>query len=187
MVTCLVLCSGSVHISTAIHTSQRHDSDQTAVVGSGLHTTLNSCVAHLSGLSKQTGYWYCHEACALNTGAVFQGVENVYTQHTPLLLQTLEAVAKGRLKEGEYPSVDKAVLPSQPAKVQPPKLVVVFIVGGTTYEEARAVTELNAQSEKNEGWASGIKFVLGGTSVQNSTTFMHDLAEMTANEKMYST
>ena len=30
-----------------------------------------------------------------------------------------------------------------PAK--PPKLAVVYIVGGTTYEEARCVAELNAQ------------------------------------------
>lgn len=111
----------------------------------------------------------------------------MYTQHTPLLMQTLEAVAKGRLKDAEYPSVDKPVMPAQTTKVQAPKLVVIFIVGGTTYEEARAVTELNAQSERHEGWASGIKFVIGGTSVQNSTTFMHDLGEMSMNEKMYST
>jgi vacuolar protein sorting-associated protein 45 len=116
-----------------------------------------------------------------------QGVENVYTQHTPLLMQTLESVAKGRLKDVEYPSIDKSAMPAQPTKVQAPKLVVIFIVGGTTYEEARAVTELNAQSERHEGWASGIKFVLGGTSVQNSTSFMHDLGEMSMNEKMYST
>ncbi|KAL0041923.1 hypothetical protein WJX79_009001 [Trebouxia sp. C0005] len=116
-----------------------------------------------------------------------KGVENVYTQHTPLLMQTLESVAKGRLKDAEYPSIDKSAMPPQPAKVQAPKLVVIFIVGGTTYEEARAVTELNAQSDRHEGWASGIKFVLGGTSVQNSTSFMHDLAEMSMNQKMYST
>ena len=115
-----------------------------------------------------------------------QGVENVYTQHTPLLMQTLESVVKGRLKESEYPGVDKAAIAAQPAKPQLPKLVIIFIVGGTTYEEARAVTELNAQSERHEGWASGVKFVLGGTSVQNSTTFAHDLTEMGMNEKMYS-
>ena len=118
---------------------------------------------------------------------VLQGVENVYTQHTPLLMQTLEAAAKSRLKDSEYPTVDKTLIPAQPAKVQPPKLIIVFIVGGTTYEEARVVSELNAQSERHEGWASGTKFVLGGTSVQNSTTFMHDLTEMSNNERMYST
>lgn len=115
-----------------------------------------------------------------------QGVENVYTQHTPLLMQTLESVVKGRLKESEYPGVDRTVIAAQPAKPQLPKLVIIFIVGGTTYEEARAVTELNAQSERHEGWASGVRFILGGTSVQNSTTFTRDLTEMSVNEKMYS-
>ena len=102
-------------------------------------------------------------------------------------MQTLEAATKGRLKDVEYPTVDKSLIPAQPAKVQPPKLIVVFIVGGTTFEEARVVSELNAQSERHEGWASGTKFVLGGTSVQNSASFMRDLTEMSTNEKMYST
>lgn len=111
----------------------------------------------------------------------------MYTQHKPLLAQTLEAVAKGRLRDTDYPAIDKSLIPAQLAKVQPPKLVIVFIVGGTTYEESRSVAELNAQSERHEGWASGIRFVLGGTSVQNSKTFMHDLSEMGMNEKLYGT
>jgi hypothetical protein len=35
-----------------------------------------------------------------------QGVENVYTQHTPHLSQTLENLFKGRLKETSYPFVE---------------------------------------------------------------------------------
>lgn len=35
-----------------------------------------------------------------------QGVENVYTQHTPHLSQTLENLFKGRLKESSYPFVE---------------------------------------------------------------------------------
>lgn len=37
-----------------------------------------------------------------------QGVENVYTQHTPHLSQTLENLFKGRLKETSYPFQDGA-------------------------------------------------------------------------------
>lgn len=37
-----------------------------------------------------------------------QGVENVYTQHTPLLVHTLEALVRGRLKDADYPHIDKA-------------------------------------------------------------------------------
>jgi hypothetical protein len=35
-----------------------------------------------------------------------QGVENIYTQHTPHLSQTLEHLSKGRLKETSYPFLD---------------------------------------------------------------------------------
>ena len=34
-----------------------------------------------------------------------QGVQNVYTQHTPQLVQTLESLAKGKLPETDYPHI----------------------------------------------------------------------------------
>ena len=37
-----------------------------------------------------------------------QGVENVYTQHTPHLTQTLENIFKGRLRDTSYPFIDGA-------------------------------------------------------------------------------
>ncbi len=112
-----------------------------------------------------------------------QGVENVYTQHTPLLTQTLESLVKGRLRDTDYATVGAAA--AAPGVTRPPKFVVVFIVGGTTYEEARAVAELNAQGEKHEGWPAGVKFLLGGSSVQNSRTFMKDLTDVALNQALH--
>lgn len=43
--------------------------------------------------------------------------------------------------------------------------MIIFIVGGTTYEEARAVSLQNATN-------SGIRFILGGTSVLNSKRYV---------------
>ncbi|KAK9839536.1 hypothetical protein WJX81_008245 [Elliptochloris bilobata] len=111
-----------------------------------------------------------------------RGVENVYTQHTPLIVHMLEALMRGRLKEADYPAINKANAGPPPARA--PKLVVVFIVGGTTYEEARAVADLNAQGERGEGWAAGTRFLLGGTGVLNSRTFLRDLVEVGANERI---
>ncbi len=37
-----------------------------------------------------------------------QGVENVYTQHTPHLTQTVENLFRGRLKETSYPFLEAA-------------------------------------------------------------------------------
>lgn len=34
-----------------------------------------------------------------------QGVENVYTQHQPLLFQTMESIIKGRLRDVDYPFI----------------------------------------------------------------------------------
>lgn len=76
-----------------------------------------------------------------------QGVENVYTQHTPLLASTLEALVKGRLRDTDFPCIGKAPA-STTTPGKPPKLVVVFVVGGTTYEEAKAIADLNLQVRK---------------------------------------
>lgn len=68
----------------------------------------------------------------------------MYTQHTPLLVNTLESLLKGRLKESEYPSMSPP-LNGTSGPVKPPRLVIVFVMGGTTYEEAKAVADLNLQ------------------------------------------
>lgn len=70
-----------------------------------------------------------------------------------------------------------------PCPLQPPRLVAVFVIGGTTYEEARAVAELNTAGEKGEGWAAGLRVVLGGTSVQSSDSFLKDMQEVALNER----
>jgi vacuolar protein sorting-associated protein 45 len=66
---------------------------------------------------------------------------------------------------------------------QTPRLVVAFIVGGTTYEEARAVAEANAAAERGQGWSAGMRIILGGTGVQNSASFMAQIREMMMNER----
>jgi vacuolar protein sorting-associated protein 45 len=63
--------------------------------------------------------------------------------------------------------------------------VAVFIVGGTTYEEAKVVAELNAAAERNEGWSAGMRLVLGGTGVQSSATFLKDFQELMLNERYH--
>lgn len=120
-----------------------------------------------------------------------KGVENVYTQHIPPLMSILERVGKGKLTEADYISVDgsssgastSGVLGNQPSAAKPPRLVVVFIVGGTTYEEAKAVADLNASSDRGEGWASGMRFILAGTGPQNSSTFLEDWEEVALMER----
>lgn len=51
-------------------------------------------------------------------------------------------------------------------KKSPPKEAIVFIIGGTTYEEARAVAEFNERSD------APMRVVLGGSGLLNSQTFI---------------
>lgn len=125
-----------------------------------------------------------------------KGVENVYTQHTPPLAGLLERLGRGRLPDADYPRVDRAASASAASLSgaasasgahKPARLVVVFVVGGATYEEAKAVAELNAAGERGEGWSAGVRLLLGGTSMQSGATFLADLAEVAAAERFAAT
>jgi vacuolar protein sorting-associated protein 45 len=94
-----------------------------------------------------------------------KGVENVYTQHTSLLKETLEEVFRGRPLDPQYP-----VMGSELPFRRPPQEVIVFMVGGATYEEALVVHQLNA---------AGYRIILGGTTIHNSNSFLNEVVAAT--------
>jgi len=89
-----------------------------------------------------------------------KGVENIYTQHTPRMGQTISNLIKGRLKEQTHPFLEGGGTTKDK-----PQDILIFIVGGTTYEEAKLVAQINASTP-------GVRVVLGGTSILNSETFL---------------
>ena len=98
------------------------------------------------------------------TGKLFKGlkgVENVYTQHSPLLKQLAEDVVRGKLRAATFPSLT----PTDTSR--PAATVIVFVIGGFTYQEAHAVYQLNSQL--------GAQVLLGGTSVLNSAAFVEQV------------
>lgn len=95
-----------------------------------------------------------------------KGVENVFTQHTPHLSQTLDLLLKGRLRETSYPFLEG----EEAFKMQRPQDIIIFMLGGVTYEEARAVALLNQQL------AGQTRILLGGTTIHNSTSFLNMMA-----------
>ncbi|GLT46523.1 hypothetical protein SLA2020_202690 [Shorea laevis] len=120
-----------------------------------------------AGVDKRTGDLYGNRDLlniARNMARGLKGVENVYTQHQPLLFQIMESITKGRLRDVDYPYVGNHFQQGRPQDV------VIFIVGGTTYEESRSVALQNASN-------SGIRFILGGSVVLNSERFLKDLEE----------
>lgn len=94
-----------------------------------------------------------------------KGVENVYTQHSPRLEATIQDLIKGRLSQQVYPFVEGGG--STKDKAQD---VIVFMVGGTTYEEAKMVAQVNASSP-------GVRVVLGGTTIHNSSSFLEEVED----------
>jgi len=97
------------------------------------------------------------------------GVTNIFTQHQPYLLQTIEECVGNSLPEATFPYLEGA--PTK-AKCQQ---ILVFIVGGATYEEAAAVNSFN-----NNNNNPNVQVLLGGTSVINSTMFLQSLKHLSS-------
>ncbi|ERL86007.1 hypothetical protein D910_03421 [Dendroctonus ponderosae] len=99
------------------------------------------------------------------------GVDNVYTQHKPLLHDILEDLVKGRLRENLYPVVGNH---SSGLRAQD---IIVFIVGGATYEESLTVHSFNKTYPS-------FNILLGGTTIHNSSSFLEEIENAYRGEAM---
>jgi len=86
-----------------------------------------------------------------------RGVDNVYTQYRPRLESILDGILRG-----DFAGYDGSG--SFAPRVQD---VIVFIVGGVTYEEARSVSSFN----DSVGKGMGVRVILGGTGVLNGNRY----------------
>lgn len=87
----------------------------------------------------------------------FKDVPNVYTQHQPYILSMIDQINKGKLKENEYPTTtSSANFNGRPTEI------IIFFVGGTTFEEAREVALINNQH-----------VFLGGTTIHNTKRYIY--------------
>jgi vacuolar protein sorting-associated protein 45 len=116
-------------------------------------------------------------------GAV-AGVDNVYSQHVPLLMETLQSVVRGKLSPRDYPIVAGSTAAaattttigggssgspqhaSNPMHYETmiPDEILVF-----TYEEGTKVAEFNASHKGRT------QVILAGSTVHNSTSFLDEL------------
>lgn len=93
-----------------------------------------------------------------------RGVENIYTQHTPLLGEIVEELLRGKLREQSYPYLGGIQLRDKPQEV------IVYMVGGLTYEESAVVYQLNSKYN-----ACGQRVIVGGCTVHNFRTFTDEI------------
>lgn len=77
--------------------------------------------------------------------------------------QTLNNLIKGRLREQTHPFVE-----GSPNNREKPQDIIVFMIGGATYEEAKLVAQTNACTP-------GVRVVLGGTVVHNAASFLEEV------------
>lgn len=103
-----------------------------------------------------------------------QGVSNVYSQHSPVLMDTVEGTVKGKLRGETHPLILSGGGTSVNVEGMPlPQEVLIFMVGGVTYEESTKVNEFN---KANAG--RGVRVILGGSTVHNSTSFLDELKQI---------
>ncbi|KPM36897.1 Mitochondrial translation optimization protein 1 [Neonectria ditissima] len=131
---------------------------------------LQAYHSSLHSSQSQGGISDIFESAGIFSGATsrfkgLKGVENVYTQHSPLLETTLQNLIKGRLREQQYPFVEGGG-----STKDKPQDIIVFIVGGATYEEAKMVAGLNETTP-------GVRVVLGGTTIHNAATFLEEVED----------
>ncbi|XP_017756227.1 PREDICTED: vacuolar protein sorting-associated protein 45 [Eufriesea mexicana] len=134
------------------------------------HIRLVYNILEYSGINARQSNLFDRESVAKITKKLFKGlsgVDNIYTQHTPLLNETLEDLIKGKLSLQAFPYLGNAMMSKRPQDI------IVFMVGGTTYEESLTVYNLNKQNP-------GIKIILGGTTIHNSSSFLEEIQQATS-------
>jgi len=100
------------------------------------------------------------------------GVTNIYTQHKPVLYRTINDLVRNKLPEEGFPFLEGA-----PTKERPQQ-ILIFMIGGITYEEACCVYELNnTQPSGNSPSITPFKVLLGGTTIHNSRSFIQALKD----------
>lgn len=84
-----------------------------------------------------------------------------------MLAEHLSSLIKGKLSDLEYPAMDDVINREKPSDI------IVFIIGGATYEEAVTLKEVKDSPE-----FSNVRIVLGGTTILNSQAYLKELRRL---------
>jgi len=129
------------------------------------HIKLLTDILQYAGIKQRSEYLDLFENKVLtdrlrkSIPAVSMGGGNIFTQHKPLLCRIINSLVDGTLPEEGFPFYCKL---SQ-NKIRP-QHILLFIVGGITYEEACAVSDFNTKQN--------LSVILGGSQIHNSESFI---------------
>lgn len=94
-----------------------------------------------------------------------KGIDNIYTQHAPVITEIIQDLSRGRLKAVNYPSLMEE---SRTQITEKPSDIIIFQIGGTTYEEALHIDQLNRS-------LPGVRIILGSTAIHNFSSFLEEI------------
>eukprot|EP00928_Gymnodinium_smaydae_P047400 TRINITY_DN31632_c0_g1_i1.p1 TRINITY_DN31632_c0_g1~~TRINITY_DN31632_c0_g1_i1.p1 ORF type:complete len:584 (-),score=141.28 TRINITY_DN31632_c0_g1_i1:174-1844(-) len=134
---------------------------------SGSHVRSGDLFGNKTALSRFGNAWNAALKGDLFTN---RSVIEALTLHKGPCGKVAEDLMKGRLDEAMFPFVERVGYTTNSR--DPPPRAIVFIIGGTTYEESRDITMLN------RSLSGGRYVVLGGTSVHNSRSFLAEVAQL---------
>ncbi|CDF89038.1 ZYBA0S03-07734g1_1 [Zygosaccharomyces bailii CLIB 213] len=98
--------------------------------------------------------------------------DNVYMQHIPKLSKLLTDFSKNKVSKEQLKTVEETESFRGGAAIPPAQDIVVFIVGGATFEEARFVHEFN------ETMKGKMRVVLGGTSMLSTHQYVEAIRQI---------
>ncbi|CDK28808.1 unnamed protein product [Kuraishia capsulata CBS 1993] len=96
--------------------------------------------------------------------------DNIYMQHIPRVESIVSKCAKGKLPAVQFPVADSSDGQQRNANLvnERSQDIILFFVGGVTYEEARVIANLNAQNDS-------VRIVIGGTCIHNTSSFVESI------------
>ncbi|EDO19429.1 hypothetical protein Kpol_1002p76 [Vanderwaltozyma polyspora DSM 70294] len=97
--------------------------------------------------------------------------DNVYMQHVPDLSDLLSDLSKNKLRANTRYKYFNAN-GNKGHHMAPPQDVIIFFVGGATFEEARLVHEFNETMKSNHG---NIRLILGGSNMVSTKDFIDSM------------
>jgi len=109
------------------------------------------------------------------------GVQNIYQEHTPYLVSIIDAATKGKLKDSQFPLIIESLPPPGAGQTQASVAaaaaslkvneIIIFIVGGATFEEAYHVARIN----NTPSTTNPVRVILGGNTILNTKIFLQNL------------
>lgn len=99
--------------------------------------------------------------------------KNIYERYQPKVVEVVTQLLKGKLKKTEY--ITKTLNKFEDIKKDGKKNVLVFIVGGVTYQEGRELHKA--------GLKGGFDVIVGANNLLNSEEFLNQLRKSNAPKK----